>query len=92
LDLSFSYGISDDGRHGPKWRSRNQSFTPPFGRVATNCEAAWIEYVVVHEMAHLRERNHNARFVGMMDRFMPKWRANREVLNRLPLRYEKWSY
>jgi predicted metal-dependent hydrolase len=51
-----------------------------------------LEYVVVHEMAHLRERNHNARFVEMMDRFLPKWRANREVLNRLPIRHERWMY
>jgi len=27
-----------------------------------------------------------------MDRFMPKWQFYREVLNRLPLRRERWSY
>jgi len=33
-----------------------------------------LEYVVVHEMTHLLERNHNTRFKKLLDRFMPGWR------------------
>ena len=33
-----------------------------------------LEYVVVHEMTHLLERNHNARFKKLLDGFMPGWR------------------
>ncbi len=51
-----------------------------------------LEYVVVHELVHLLEPTHNARFVAMMDRFMPKWEFYRGALNRLPVRREKWSY
>jgi predicted metal-dependent hydrolase len=51
-----------------------------------------LEYIVVHEMVHLLEPTHNARFVALMDRFMPKWRFYREALNRLPVRREEWSY
>ena len=51
-----------------------------------------LEYVVVHELAHLLEPTHNARFVALMDRFMPKWQFHREVLNRLPVRREEWGY
>ena len=51
-----------------------------------------LEYIVVHEMVHLLEPTHNARFVALMDRFMPKWRFYRESLNRLPVRHEHWSY
>lgn len=40
-----------------------------------------LEYVLVHEMVHLLERRHNARFYGFMDRFLPGWRAHRETLN-----------
>jgi len=32
-----------------------------------------LEYVVVHEMIHLLEPTHNARFVALMDQFMPSW-------------------
>lgn len=51
-----------------------------------------LEYIVVHELVHLMEPTHNARFVALMDRFMPKWQFYRDVLNRLPVRQETWSY
>ncbi len=44
-----------------------------------------LEYVVVHELVHLLERHHNARFTGYMDRFLPDWRRRRDDLNRGPL-------
>ncbi|MCO6426607.1 MAG: M48 family metallopeptidase [Nitrosomonas communis] len=53
---------------------------------------ACLEYIVVHEMTHLLEPTHNSRFIGLMDRFMPKWRFYRDELNRLPVRYEEWGY
>jgi predicted metal-dependent hydrolase len=51
-----------------------------------------LEYIVVHEMVHLLEPTHNARFVAMMDRLMPQWRVFRAQLNRLPVRHEEWAY
>ena len=51
-----------------------------------------LEYLVVHEMAHLVEPTHNARFIALMDHFMPQWRGCREGLNRLPVRHESWRY
>ena len=51
-----------------------------------------LEYLVVHEMAHILEPTHNARFVGLMDRFMPNWQHRRDQLNQLPVRHEKWLY
>lgn len=40
-----------------------------------------LEYVVVHEMTHLLERNHNQRFYGFMDKFLPDWRNIKDELN-----------
>ncbi|MEI6302985.1 MAG: SprT family zinc-dependent metalloprotease [Betaproteobacteria bacterium] len=54
--------------------------------------AECLEYIVVHEMAHLIEPTHNRRFTALMDLFMPKWRFYRDELNRLPVRHESWSY
>jgi predicted metal-dependent hydrolase len=51
-----------------------------------------LEYVVVHELAHLLERTHNARFVALMERFMPNWRQHKAELNRKPLGHEDWGY
>lgn len=43
--------------------------------------AACLEYVLVHELTHLHERLHNARFWGLMDQFMPDWRQHKAALN-----------
>jgi predicted metal-dependent hydrolase len=44
-----------------------------------------IEYVLVHELVHLLERGHNARFKGLMSLFMPDWRARKQLLNNGPV-------
>ena len=49
-------------------------------------------YILVHEMVHLLERNHNDRFRELMDKFLPQWRTYRDELNRAPLAYEDWGY
>ena len=56
------------------------------GRIWLNLELAkkdrkLLEYVVVHEMVHLLERNHSKRFYGFMDEFMPEWKELRKELN-----------
>lgn len=44
-----------------------------------------IEYIVVHELVHLLERNHNKRFIGLMDQYLPNWRIQKKLLNDLPI-------
>ena len=51
-----------------------------------------VEYVLVHEMVHLLEPSHNQRFKSLMDRYMPLWRNHIDVLNRLPVGHDHWSY
>jgi predicted metal-dependent hydrolase len=51
-----------------------------------------LEYIVVHEVTHLLEPTHNARFHALMDHFMPHWDIYRDQLNRLPVRHEDWEY
>jgi len=76
-----------------KWGSCN----PSSGAIRLNTELAkkppeCLEYIVVHEMAHLLEHTHNTRFTSLMDLFMPQWQHVRDVLNRLPVRHENWQY
>ena len=49
-------------------------------------------YILVHEMVHLFEREHNDRFRELMDNFLPQWRTYRDTLNRAPLAHENWGY
>jgi len=75
-----------------KWGSCN----PVTRSIRLNTELAkkpreCLEYIISHEMLHVLEPKHNARFISLMDRLMPQWRASREQLNQLPVRHEKWS-
>ena len=54
--------------------------------------AECLEYIVVHEMAHLLERKHNGRFIALMTEFMPEWRFYKDELNRLPITQADWNY
>ena len=51
-----------------------------------------IEYIIVHELAHLLERTHNAKFVAYMDHYLPEWRHLKNELNQLPVSHVEWGY
>jgi predicted metal-dependent hydrolase len=38
------------------------------------------EYVVVHELAHLCEMNHSARFYAIIERYMPDYKERKKLL------------
>jgi predicted metal-dependent hydrolase len=38
------------------------------------------------------EPTHNARFVALMDQYIPQWKFYRDQLNRLPVSHEDWAY
>ena len=66
------------------------------GRIWLNTELAkkpvsCLEYVVVHEMIHLIERDHNDQFRRILDRVMPGWRTRLDDLNRAHLADEEWG-
>jgi predicted metal-dependent hydrolase len=74
-----------------KWGSCN----PASRSLLLNQELAkkppeFLEYIVVHELMHLLEPTHSARFVALMDQYMPKWQFYRDELNRLPVGHEEW--
>lgn len=68
--------------------ARNLRFNTDLAKKPGEC----LEYIVVHEMVHLLEPTHNARFLAFMDRFLPNWEQHRQALNRLPVRHEEWGY
>lgn len=51
-----------------------------------------LEYILVHEMIHLLERNHNDRFKNYIDNYLPNWKHTKEELNTMPVSHADWSY
>lgn len=41
-----------------------------------------IEYVVVHELAHIRHHDHSPAFYREVEAYLPDWRACRALLRR----------
>ncbi len=75
-----------------KWGSCN----PSKRNIRLNTELAkkppaCLEYVLVHELLHLIESHHSNRFRALLDRHLPTWRVQRDLLNALPVRHEEWS-
>lgn len=75
-----------------KWGSCNPGsrrvwFNLELAKAPTQC----LEYIVVHELVHLLEREHNDRFAALVETHVPQWRQCRERLNKTSLRYEEWQ-
>jgi predicted metal-dependent hydrolase len=49
-----------------------------------------VEYVIVHELAHLIVPTHSEKFVAILDQYYPNWREARMELNELPLGHVDW--
>ncbi len=51
-----------------------------------------LEYILIHELIHLKERHHNERFKSLMDSYLPNWKQVKEELNRIPVSHADWDY
>lgn len=52
-------------------------FNLQLAKKTTEC----LEYIILHELCHLEEKNHSERFIAMMDKYMPLWREVKSSLN-----------
>jgi len=58
-------------------KTRSIIFNLELARVPIEC----IEYVVVHELTHLKSKHHDKVFEVLMNKRLPRWRSLREQLN-----------
>ena len=73
-----------------KMKTRWGSCNKVAGNIRLNTELVkkpkdLVEYVVIHELAHLIEAKHNNRFIKILNEYYPNWRDARSELNQLPL-------
>lgn len=79
-----------------RMKTRWGSCTPRHKTIRLNTELAKkqpdsLEFVIVHEMAHILQRNHGPKFIALMDKFLPNWRIQRDLLNATALQHEDWA-
>ena len=79
------------------WQSKYM--TTKWGTCNTSTRKIWLnlqlakkpieclEYVILHELVHLKIRNHGTEFVAEMNRYMQNWREIRNQLNESKLDY-----
>jgi predicted metal-dependent hydrolase len=71
-----------------KWGSCNEEakrlwFNLELMKVDDSC----LEYVIVHELAHLKHKHHNKHFFNTLSNFIPDWEHRKNVLNQTLLVY-----
>lgn len=88
--------IGCDSWHIQKMKTKWGSCNIEEKRILLNLELAkkplpCLEYIILHELLHFKERQHNDRFKALLDTYMPDWRSRRDLLNQMPLKQERWS-
>lgn len=85
-----SLGVTVSGYFLQRMKTRWGACNHRAGTIRLNTELVkkprdLLEYVIVHEMLHLIESTHSARFLDLLDGYYPMWREARAELNELPL-------
>ena len=85
------------GLHCSGWQTKYM--TTRWGTCNTQTGKIWInlqlakkpyeclDYVILHELAHLRVKDHGPSFIAILDEYMPYWRESRQLLNESILDY-----
>lgn len=62
------------------WGTCNSSGTIRLGWRLVLLDASLIDYVILHELCHLREHNHSKNFWKLVEVYMPDYKARRQKL------------
>jgi len=85
------------GLYCDSWQSKYM--TTKWGTCNTSTRKIWLnlqlakkpieclEYVILHELAHLKVKNHGSDFITILDLHMPYWREYKKMLNDSKLDY-----
>ena len=95
--LEASLGVRIQGLYVQRMKTKWGSCNHEQRHIRLNSELARqpqtsLEYILLHELAHLIEPTHGAAFQALLDEHSSKWREERESLNRKPVRHQHWDF
>jgi predicted metal-dependent hydrolase len=64
-------------------QTKNLIFNLQLAKKSIEC----LEYIIIHELIHLKVKNHDSEFIRILDEYMPYWRDNKKLLNDSKLDY-----
>jgi len=70
-----------------RWGSCSSSARVTLNLHLIKTPAAMLDYVIAHELCHLRELNHSPRFYALIDEAMPDWRERQRTLRHYGSRF-----
>ncbi len=63
-----------------RWGSCSSQDRISFNYYLMKMSSSCIEYVVVHELAHIAHKNHSVDFWGLVKRYLPNYKATEEKI------------
>ena len=88
LEHASAFGLRHSGeftlrRMQTRWGSLSRGGRLTLNPLLVHAPKECVDYVILHELCHLREFNHSGAFYALLSRVLPDWKRRRERLNRL---------
>ena len=80
--LEVEYNRIDIKKVSSIWGSCSPTNRLSFNRKLIMAPHEVVDYVIIHEVCHLVQRNHSSRFWGLVAKFDPKYKEHRRWLHR----------
>ena len=74
-----------------RWGSCSSAGTISFSWKLIQCPAPAVDYVIVHELSHLKEMNHSPKFWTLVKKIIPDYRDRKKLLNEFANSLPDWD-